>query len=58
MPCWPPASTLLLSPCLAVCGFVLEKTGSFSIIFLVTAVMYIVGTVAWNVLCSTDPQFD
>jgi hypothetical protein len=41
-----------------VCGFVLEKTGSFSLIFQATAAMYIVGTLAWNAFCRADPQFD
>jgi ACS family sodium-dependent inorganic phosphate cotransporter/ACS family sodium-dependent inorganic phosphate cotransporter-like MFS transporter 9 len=40
-----------------VCGFVLEKTGSFTLIFQATAVLYVLGTLVWNAYCRTDPQF-
>lgn len=42
----------------AVCGFVLERTGSFSLIFQATAAMYLLGTAVWTVGCRTTPQFD
>lgn len=46
-------------PCLpAVCGFVLERTGSFSPIFVATAALYVVGAGVWNVASRADPQFD
>ena len=41
----------------AVCGFVLERTGSFAPIFQATAALYVVGTAVFNLLCRADPQF-
>jgi len=40
-----------------VCGFVLEKTGSFSLIFQATAALYVLGTLVWNAACRAEPQF-
>lgn len=48
---------LLPCPCPAVCGFVLERTGSFSLIFQATAALYVLGTIVWNVACRADRQF-
>ncbi len=42
----------------AAVGYVIEMTGSFSAIFKLTAAMYIVGALVWNVLCRTDVEFD
>ncbi|PSC76976.1 putative anion transporter chloroplastic [Micractinium conductrix] len=41
----------------SVCGFVLEKTGSFTPIFQATAALYVVGTLVWNALSRAEPQF-
>ncbi|EFN57861.1 hypothetical protein CHLNCDRAFT_143323 [Chlorella variabilis] len=41
----------------SVCGFVLERTGSFSLIFQATAALYVLGTIVWNVACRADRQF-
>jgi len=35
-------------------GMIVEKTGSFTAVFQITAWLYVVGTVVWNLLCSTD----
>lgn len=45
------------APLPAVCGLVLEKTGSFTPIFQATAVLYILGTVVWNAFCTGEQQF-
>ncbi|KAL4434256.1 hypothetical protein ABPG75_000697 [Micractinium tetrahymenae] len=42
----------------SVCGFVLERTGSFAPIFQATAALYVLGTVVWNAAARADPQFD
>eukprot|EP00887_Chlorella_sp_A99_P000660 scaffold5.g660.t1 len=41
----------------SVCGFVLERTGSFAPIFQATAVLYVLGTAVWNAACTAEPQF-
>ena len=51
----PPAPPCLPPP---VCGFVLERTGSFAPIFQATAALYVLGTLAWNAWASADKQFD
>lgn len=38
-------------------GFVVEKTGSFNTVFQLTAVMYVVATLVWNLLCTGDRVF-
>ncbi len=45
------------APLPAVCGFVLEKTGSFTLIFQTTAALYVLGTIVWNAACSAERQF-
>lgn len=44
-------------PLPVVCGFVLERTGSFSPVFLATAALYVLGTAVWYAACRADPQF-
>ncbi|GAB4816678.1 hypothetical protein N2152v2_003724 [Parachlorella kessleri] len=39
-------------------GFIVEKTGSFSNVFYITAALYVLGTVVWNLYCTADKQFD
>lgn len=39
-------------------GFVVEKTGSFDPVFKLTAVLYIVATIVWNLLCTGEKVFD
>lgn len=39
-------------------GMIVEKTGSFTAVFQITAWLYVVGTVVWNLLCSTDELKD
>jgi hypothetical protein len=34
-----------------------EKTGSFSSVFHITAVLYVLGTLIWNAFCTADRQF-
>ena len=38
-------------------GMIVEKTGSFTAVFQITAGLYVVGTVVWNLLCSTKREF-
>ena len=38
-------------------GFIVEATGSFSPVFLLTASMYVVATIIWNVLCTGEVVF-
>lgn len=38
-------------------GFIVEKTGSFDLVFKITAAMYLLGTVFWNVFCTGDVVF-
>ncbi|KAL4424918.1 hypothetical protein ABPG77_009647 [Micractinium sp. CCAP 211/92] len=42
----------------SVCGFVLERTGTFTPIFQATAALYVLGTAVWNAAARADPQFD
>ncbi len=44
--------------CSAAAGFIVEKTGSFSNVFYITAALYVLGTVVWNLYCTADKQFD
>lgn len=39
-------------------GYIYEMTGSFSMVFQVTAVMYVAATVAWNLLATGEKVFD
>jgi nitrate/nitrite transporter NarK len=39
-------------------GYVVELTGSFTPIFQLTAAMYVLGAVVWNLLCRTSVQFE
>ncbi|KXZ57010.1 hypothetical protein GPECTOR_1g912 [Gonium pectorale] len=39
-------------------GFVVEATRSFAPVFLLTAALYVVGTVVWNVHCTADRVFE
>ena len=38
-------------------GFVVEKTGSFDPVFKLTAVMYIIATIVWNMFCTGEKVF-
>lgn len=38
-------------------GFIVERTGSFAAVFLLTAALNIAGSILWNVLCDTEKQF-
>lgn len=38
-------------------GFVVEATGSFAPVFLLTAALYVIGTIVWNMYCTTEPLF-
>lgn len=38
-------------------GFIVEKTGSFTPVFQVTAVLYVLSTIFWNLKCTSEPQF-
>ena len=42
----------------SLAGLVVEKTGSFGLVFQITAVLNIVGTLAWNVFATAEKQFD
>jgi ACS family sodium-dependent inorganic phosphate cotransporter/ACS family sodium-dependent inorganic phosphate cotransporter-like MFS transporter 9 len=35
-----------------------ERTGSFTVVFQLTAALYVLGTLAWNLLCTAEPQFE
>lgn len=39
-------------------GYVIELTGSFTAIFQLTAAMYIVGALVWNLLCRASIEFE
>ena len=39
-------------------GFIVEATGSFSVVFYLTAAMYAAGTAVWLALCTGDRVFD
>ena len=41
----------------SVAGFVVEKTGSFGSIFLVTALLNVFGAVIWNLFATAERQF-
>lgn len=38
-------------------GFVVETTGSFTPVFLITAGLYVVAVIAWNLLCTGERVF-
>ena len=38
-------------------GFIVEKTGSFNVVFQLTAALYVAATVFWNIFCTSEPQF-
>lgn len=38
-------------------GFLVEMTGRFDAVFLLTSAMYVVGTIVWHIWCRTDAQF-
>lgn len=38
-------------------GFIVERTGSFTPVFQVTALLYALATVFWNLYCTSDAQF-
>lgn len=50
----------MFCPCLccAVAGFLVEKTGSFGLVFQITAAMNIIGALVWNAFCTAERQFD
>lgn len=39
-------------------GHIVEKTGSFAPVFLLTACLYVAAVVAWNLMCTTERVFD
>ena len=39
-------------------GFIVEATGSFSPVFLLTASMYVVATIVWNLMCTGEVVFE
>ena len=41
----------------SVAGFVVEKTGSFGSIFLMTAMLNVFGAIVWNVFATAERQF-
>jgi ACS family sodium-dependent inorganic phosphate cotransporter/ACS family sodium-dependent inorganic phosphate cotransporter-like MFS transporter 9 len=42
----------------SVAGLLVEKTGSFGLVFQITAVLNIIGTVVWNMFATAEKQFD
>ncbi|GIM12297.1 hypothetical protein Vretimale_15667 [Volvox reticuliferus] len=38
-------------------GFIVEATHSFAPVFSLTAVLYVLGTIIWNIYCTTEPVF-
>ena len=41
----------------SVAGFVVEKTGSFGSIFLMTAMLNVLGAIVWNLFATAERQF-
>lgn len=39
-------------------GFIVEKTGSYDPVFKLTAIMYVLATVVWNIFCTGEKVFD
>ena len=39
-------------------GFIVERTGSFASVFHITAGLYVLGTLVWNLFCTAERQFD
>lgn len=39
-------------------GLIVERTGSFNAVFQITAAMYLVGVVVWNLFCTGERVFD
>ena len=42
----------------SVAGLIVEKTGSFELVFLITAALNVIGAVVWNVFATAEKQFD
>jgi ACS family sodium-dependent inorganic phosphate cotransporter/ACS family sodium-dependent inorganic phosphate cotransporter-like MFS transporter 9 len=42
----------------SVAGLVVEQTGSFALVFQITAALNIIGTVVWNMFATAEKQFD
>jgi len=42
----------------SVAGLLVEKTGSFALVFQITAALNIIGTVVWNMFATAEKQFD
>ena len=38
-------------------GFIVERTGSFGLVFKLTAAMYVLATIVWIKYCTSEPQF-
>ncbi|EFJ48511.1 hypothetical protein VOLCADRAFT_60348, partial [Volvox carteri f. nagariensis] len=38
-------------------GFIVDATRSFAPVFSLTAALYVVGTIVWNLYCTTEPLF-
>jgi hypothetical protein len=41
-----------------VAGVLVERTGNFGAVFLITAALNLAGTVVWNAYCTAEKQFD
>ena len=39
-------------------GFIVQRTGSFDTVFKITAALYLVGTVIWNLFCTGEVVFE
>lgn len=42
----------------SMAGFVVERTGSFGLVFQITAALNVLGTLIWNGFCTAEKQFD
>ena len=38
-------------------GFIVQSTGSFDLVFKITAGLYLIGTAVWNLLCTGEVVF-
>ena len=38
-------------------GFIVEFTGSFAAVFKLTAALYVLAVIAWNLMCSGKVEF-
>lgn len=42
----------------SMAGLIVEKTGSFGLVFLITAALNVIGVVVWNLFATAEKQFD